>query len=108
MAAAGPQLGPGPEPRRDTPEDVDRKSSPLRTDLHGLVPMIVFTGTRNLVGHDRVDLAAKARAADVPIELHLRHGQPCNHPRMPTPEGRQARATILRSLADRWPVSPTK
>jgi acetyl esterase/lipase len=74
--------------------------SPLHGDFRGLAPMIVFSGTRDLLYPDSVDLAAKARAAGVPIELHLRQGQPHNYAGMPTPEGRQARAIILRAVAE--------
>ncbi|WP_213774841.1 alpha/beta fold hydrolase [Bradyrhizobium sp. dw_78] len=73
--------------------------SPLNGDFHGLAPMIIFSGTLDLFYPDCVDLAAKARAADVPAELHLRQGQPHNYAAMPTPEGRQARAIILRTVA---------
>jgi monoterpene epsilon-lactone hydrolase len=73
--------------------------SPLNGDLRGLAPMIVFSGTRDLLYPDSIDLAAKARAAGVPIELHLRRGQPHNYAGMPTPEGRQERAIILRAVA---------
>ncbi|SEE47422.1 Acetyl esterase/lipase [Rhizobiales bacterium GAS191] len=73
--------------------------SPLNGDFRGLAPMIVFSGTRDLLYPDSIDLAAKARAAGVPIELHLRQGQPHNYAGMPTPEGRQARAIILRVVA---------
>jgi monoterpene epsilon-lactone hydrolase len=73
--------------------------SPLNGNFRGLAPMIVFSGTCDLLYPDSVDLAAKARAAGVPIELHLRVGQPHNYVVMPTPEGRQARAAILRVLA---------
>jgi len=73
--------------------------SPLNGDVRGLAPMIVFSGTRDLLYPDSIDLAAKARAAGVPIELHLRQGQPHNYAAMPTPEGRQARAIILRVVA---------
>ncbi|MGB7193325.1 MAG: alpha/beta hydrolase fold domain-containing protein [Collimonas pratensis] len=73
--------------------------SPLNGDFHGLAPMTVFSGTHDLLYPDSVDLAAKARAAGVPVELHLRRGQPHNYAGMPTPEGRQARAIILRVLA---------
>lgn len=73
--------------------------SPLNGDLRGLAPMIVFSGTCDLLYPDSVDLAAKARAAGVPVELHLRQGQPHNYAGMPTPEGRQARAIILRAVA---------
>jgi acetyl esterase/lipase len=70
--------------------------SPLNGDLRGLAPMIVFSGTLDLVYPQSIDLAAKARTAGVPIELHLRKGQPHNYAAMPTPEGRQAREIILR------------
>jgi epsilon-lactone hydrolase len=73
--------------------------SPINGDFHRLAPMLVFAGTRDLLYPDSVDLAAKARAAGVPIALHLRQGQPHNYAGMPTPEGRQARAIILRSAA---------
>ena len=77
--------------------------SPLNGDFHGLAPMTVFSGTLDLLYPDSVDLAAKARAAGVPVELHLRHGQPHNYAAMPTPEGRQARAAIVRVLAQGLP-----
>jgi epsilon-lactone hydrolase len=73
--------------------------SPLIGDFRGLAPMIVFSGTRDLLYPDSVELAAKARAAGVPVELHLRQGQPHNYAAMPTPEGRQARDIILRVVA---------
>ena len=55
--------------------------SPLNGDFRGLAPMIVFSGTHDLLYPDSIDLAAKARAAGVPIELHLRQGQPHNYAR---------------------------
>jgi epsilon-lactone hydrolase len=73
--------------------------SPLNGDFHGLAPMIIFSGTLDLFYPDCIDLAAKARAVGVPVELHLRQGQPHNYAGMPTPEGRQARAIILRVVA---------
>ncbi|WP_283808266.1 alpha/beta hydrolase [Bradyrhizobium lablabi] len=73
--------------------------SPLNGDFRGLAPMIVFSGTLDLLYPDSVDLAAKARAAGVPVEFHLRQGQPHNYAGMPTPEGREARAIILRAIA---------
>lgn len=76
-----------------------RYVSPLKGDFRGLAPMIVFSGTLDLLYPDSIELAAKARAAGVPIELHLRQGQPHNYAGMPTPEGRQARAIILRAVA---------
>lgn len=73
--------------------------SPLNGDLRGLAPMVVFAGTHDLLYPDSVALAEKARAAGVPVDLHLRRGQPHNYPGMPTPEGREAREFILRILA---------
>jgi epsilon-lactone hydrolase len=74
--------------------------SPLNGNFEGLPPMIIFSGTLDLFYPDCIDLAAKARAAGVPVELHLRRGQPHNYAAMPTPEGRQARAIILRAVAE--------
>ncbi|WP_246675428.1 alpha/beta fold hydrolase [Mesorhizobium sp. B2-3-4] len=71
--------------------------SPLNGDFDGLAPMIVFSGTRDLLYPDSVALADKARAAGVRVELHLRKGQPHNYPGLPTPEGREARSIILRA-----------
>ena len=72
--------------------------SPLNGDFHGLAPMLIFSGTYDLLYPDSIALAAKARAAGVPVELHLRKGQPHNYAGMPTPEGRQAREIILRAV----------
>lgn len=72
--------------------------SPLNGDLHGLAPLLLFSGTLDLFYPDCVDLAAKAREAGVPVELHLRNGQPHNYAALPTPEGREARAIIVRAV----------
>jgi acetyl esterase/lipase len=73
--------------------------SPLNGAFRGLAPMTIFSGTRDLLYPDSVDLAVRARAAGVPVELHLLRDQPHNYALMPTPEGRQARAIILREIA---------
>jgi acetyl esterase/lipase len=72
--------------------------SPLNGDMRGLAPMIIFSGTYDILYPDSVDLAIKARAAGVPVKLELRKGQPHNYPVMPTPEARQARTLILRAI----------
>lgn len=72
--------------------------SPLNGAMRGLAPMTVFSGTRDLLYPDSTRLAAKARAAGVPVDLHLKKGQPHNYAGLPTPEGRQARAVILRAV----------
>lgn len=73
--------------------------SPLRGDFCGLPSMLVFAGTLDTFYPDSIDLVAKARAARVPVELHLQPGQPHNYPILPTPEGRRAREIILRAVA---------
>ncbi|MGW1422051.1 alpha/beta hydrolase fold domain-containing protein [Bradyrhizobium manausense] len=73
--------------------------SPLNGAFRSLAPMTIFSGTRDLLYPDSVDLAARARAAGVPVELHLLRDQPHNYALMPTPEGRRARKMILHAIA---------
>ncbi|MBR0829502.1 alpha/beta hydrolase fold domain-containing protein [Bradyrhizobium manausense] len=73
--------------------------SPLNGAFRSLAPMLIFAGTRDLLYPDSVDLAERARAVGVPVELHLRRDQPHNYALMPTPEGREARKIILRAVA---------
>ncbi|MBR0783725.1 alpha/beta fold hydrolase [Bradyrhizobium iriomotense] len=73
--------------------------SPLNGAFRALAPMTIFTGTRDLLYPDSVDLAERARTVGVPVELHLLRDQPHNYALMPTPEGRRARAIILREVA---------
>lgn len=77
-----------------------RYVSPLNGNFHSLAPMIVFSGTLDLLYPDSVQLVEKARAAGVPVAFHLRKGQPHNYAALPTPEGRQARQVILRAVMD--------
>jgi len=73
--------------------------SPLNGAFRFLAPMTIFSGTRDLLYPDSVDLAERARAVGVPVHLHLLRDQPHNYALMPTPEGRRARAMILRAVA---------
>ena len=73
--------------------------SPLNGAFRSLAPMTIFSGTRDLFYPDSVDLTARARGAGVPVDLHLLRDQPHNYALMPTPEGRLARAIILRAVA---------
>jgi acetyl esterase/lipase len=70
--------------------------SPLNGTFGGLPPMTLFSGTCDVLYPDSIDLAGKARAAGVPVQLYLHKGQPHNYPVLPTPEGREARAAIVR------------
>lgn len=73
--------------------------SPLNGAFRSLPPMTIFAGTRDLLYPDSVDLAERARAVGVPVELHLLRNQSHDYALMPTPEGRKARAIILRAIA---------
>lgn len=73
--------------------------SPLKGDFQGLPPMMIFSGTLDLLYPDSIEMAKKARAAGVAVELHLRKDQPHNYPVMRTPEAREARAIILQAVA---------
>lgn len=73
--------------------------SPLNGNFDGLAPMLVFSGTHDLFHLDICTLANKAAAAGVPVEMHVRNGLPHNYPLLPTPEGREAREIIARTLA---------
>ena len=75
--------------------------SPINGDLHGLPPMIVFSGTRDLLHPDSVALAERAKQGDVQIELHVEPGLPHSYALLPTPEGHRARAIIARAVAHR-------
>ncbi len=69
--------------------------SPLNGGFRAFAPMLIFSGTRDLLYPDSVGLAERARAVNVPAELHLLRDQPHNYALMPTPEGRKARAMIF-------------
>jgi acetyl esterase/lipase len=73
--------------------------SPLFGSLAGLGPVTMFSGTRDILNPDARLLVEKARAAG--LELEYREGEGLVHvyPLTPTPEGREARALIVRQLA---------
>lgn len=72
--------------------------SPVNGDLHSLAPMIVFSGTRDLLHPDSVALAEKVKQAGVPVELYVEPGLPHSYALLPTPEGHHARAIIARAV----------
>ncbi len=72
--------------------------SPLNGNFHGIAPLLLFSGTLDLFYPDCIELAAKAKEAGVPVELHLRNGQPHNYAALPTPEGREAREIIVQAV----------
>lgn len=77
--------------------------SPLNGSFDGVAPMLIFSGTHDLYHADIVALANQAARAGVPVEMHVRNGQPHNYPLLPTPEGREAREVIARAIAGSVP-----
>jgi acetyl esterase/lipase len=89
--------------RAEIPAD-DPRVNPLEADLRGLGPILLFTGTRDILNPDARLLAERARAAGVEIEYHEAAGLVHVYPLTPTREGRAARALIVERLR---PANPT-
>lgn len=83
--------------RGDLPVE-DPRVSPLFADLHGLGPLTVFGGTRDILNPDIRLLVDKARAAGVSVDHHEEPGLVHVYPLTPTAEGRAARAAIVDSV----------
>lgn len=47
----------------------DPRASPIEADLSGFTPMLIHVGEREILRDDSLRLAARARAADVPVAL---------------------------------------
>lgn len=73
----------------------DPRVSPLEGDLAGLGPLVVFSGTRDILNPDTRLLVVKARAAGVDVTYHEEVGLVHVYPLTPTPEGRTARAAMV-------------
>lgn len=76
----------------------DPRVSPLRADLHGLGPLTVFCGTRDILHPDVGLLVDRATEAGVDVDYHEGTGLVHVYPLTPTPEGRAARAVIVDRL----------
>lgn len=72
--------------------------SPLFGRLEGLGPILVFSGTRDVLNPDTHLLAAAAQAAQVDLILRERVGAVHVFPLLPTRSGRAARAEIVAAL----------
>lgn len=78
----------------------DPRVNALEADLGGLGPMLLFSGTRDILNPDARLLAERARAAGVPFEYHEGAGLVHVYPLTPTREGRDARDLIVARLRD--------
>ncbi|NAZ74849.1 alpha/beta hydrolase fold domain-containing protein [Kineococcus sp. T13] len=72
--------------------------SPLFGRFEGLGPMLVFSGSRDVLNPDAHVLLERARAAGVDITLSERAGALHVFPLLPTRSGRTARAEIVAAL----------
>lgn len=76
----------------------DPRVSPLAGDLRGLGPMLLFTGTRDILNPDAHLLAAKARAAGVDLTWVERAGAVHVFPLLATRAAAAARTRIVEAL----------
>ncbi|MFJ8862412.1 alpha/beta hydrolase fold domain-containing protein [Streptomyces sp. NPDC102451] len=83
--------------RADLPLD-DMRVSPLLTDLAGLGPLAVFSGTVDITYPDVRLLVSRAREAGVEVDFHEARGMVHVYPLLPIPEGRAARAAMAALL----------
>lgn len=81
----------------DLPTD-DPLVSPLFGDLHGLGPITLLVGTRDLLLHDARRLRELATAVGVPVDYHEGKGLVHVYPILPLPEARAARAAMVGSI----------
>jgi monoterpene epsilon-lactone hydrolase len=89
--------GSGADPR-------DPRASPIYADLHGLPPLLVQVGDREIVLDDSLDFAAAARAArvDVTLIVHQRMVHVFQQFAADVPEAAAAIATIGTFLDRHW------
>lgn len=88
LREAGRLWAGGDDPRR-------AEVSPLFGSFCGLGPMLVFTGTRDVLNPQSHALAAQARKAGVPVELVEGAGLIHDYPLLPIPEARMAVDRII-------------
>jgi acetyl esterase/lipase len=76
----------------------DPRVSPIYGDLHGLGPITVLVGTRDLLVHDSRRLRDLAEAEGIDVSYH--EAQDLIHvwPILPLPEAREARQAIVGSI----------
>jgi acetyl esterase/lipase len=74
--------------------------SPLHADLRGLPRTLLFAGTDDLLHHDALRFAAKAREQGVDLTCVLGEGMIHAWPILPYAEGHQALTTIIAFLAN--------
>lgn len=76
----------------------DWRVSPIHGDLTGLGPIIMFSGTRDIVHADALRFLPLAAAAGLALDYHQGEGMIHNYPILPMPEGDAARAVIVEAV----------
>ena len=76
----------------------DPRVSPLNGDFSGLGPMLLLTGTRDILNPDAHRVANKARAAGVNVTMIERRQAVHVFPLLPTRPAAAARARIVQAL----------
>ena len=76
----------------------DPMVSPINGDLTGLGPIMLFSGTRDILNADVKRLVQKARATDCPLDYHEGPGLLHAWPVMPIPESKAARAIMAQAI----------
>lgn len=76
----------------------DRRVSPIHGPLIGLGPVLILTGTRDVLNPDARRLTAALQAAGGRVDLLEREGLLHNFPLMPIPEAAPARSAIIAFL----------
>lgn len=72
--------------------------NPFLGDLHGLGPLTIYSGTRDLLNPDTRLFVERLRSEGIDVDYHEAPGQLHVHPLLPTPEGRTARREIVRAV----------
>lgn len=81
----------------------DPRVSPIFGEMHGLGPMTIFVGTRDLLLRDAQRLREAATEQGIPVDFHEADGLIHVWPILPLPEARKARRAIvgrIRGLAE--------
>nr|WP_218886184.1 alpha/beta hydrolase fold domain-containing protein [Kineococcus aurantiacus] len=84
----------------------DPAVSPLFGDLGGLGPVVVFTGTRDILNPDARELDRRLRAVGGDVEFHEAPGQLHVYPLLPTAPGRAAARVLVEGIGRRLRPAP--
>ncbi len=76
----------------------DWRVSPITGALAGLGPLVLFSGTRDILTADAERLVSLAAAAGLPVDHHQGAGMLHVYPILPIPEGETARDVIVASM----------